>query len=85
MVSAIAANTNQASTATTAQDKGKTKKTDVRKGKKKVSMKPTADEEPVVAAPETEVGAPEKDNGWWLRDSAIEELKGKTYLAGRQD
>lgn len=85
LVSAIAANANQASAATPAQDKGKTKKTEVRKGKKKVSMKPTADEEPAVAAPETEVGAPEKDNGWWLRDSAIEELKGKTYLAGRQD
>jgi anaphase-promoting complex subunit 1 len=30
------------------------------------------------------VGVTEKDNDWWLRDSAIEELKGRAWLAGRE-
>jgi len=27
-------------------------------------------------------GAPQ--GGWWLRDSVVEELKGRTWLAGRE-
>ncbi|KAK1760295.1 hypothetical protein QBC47DRAFT_366829 [Echria macrotheca] len=62
--------------ATTAENmakrKGKGKAT--KKGKKKVSLEPAESIETAL----------EKDNGWWLRDSAIEELKGMTWLAGRQ-
>jgi anaphase-promoting complex subunit 1 len=27
----------------------------------------------------------EEDGGWWMRDSAIEMLKGRTWLAGREE
>jgi len=59
------------------QDKGRS-----RKGKKKVSLEPTP-EEKAAAAHESHVEAAEKENGWWLRDSTIEELKGMTWFAVR--
>ncbi|KAK0649703.1 hypothetical protein B0T16DRAFT_325908 [Cercophora newfieldiana] len=65
--------------------KAKQEKPKARKGKKKVSLEPTA-EEKVTRAPESKVqtATVEKENGWWLRDSTIEELKGMTWLAVRE-
>ncbi|KAK0725562.1 hypothetical protein B0H67DRAFT_607790 [Lasiosphaeris hirsuta] len=51
-----------------------------KKGKKKVSLEPPEEERVVTVMDPGE----EKENGWWLRESAIEELKGMTWLAGRQ-
>jgi len=83
LVSAI----NAAAAATTASTveqpvagKGKGKASSSRKGKKKVSLEP-----PVEKMPELEVGTLENGNGWWLRDSFIEELKGMAWLAGREE
>jgi len=68
-----------------------------RKGKKKVSMSVdqpgtgvgqdggggTGREKVVVPEHERELDAVEKGEVWWLGDSAIEELKGRTWLAAR--
>lgn len=62
------------------KDKGKGKKTASGRGKKKVSMGAALHEEQEKKA--DEVGPAEA--AWWLRDSAIDELKGKTWLAGRE-
>jgi anaphase-promoting complex subunit 1 len=62
--------------------KAKREKPKSRKGKKKVSLEPTAQEK-AAAAQESRAATPEKENGWWLRDSTIEELKGMTWLAVR--
>jgi anaphase-promoting complex subunit 1 len=62
------------------KDKGK--KTAPGRGKKKVSMG--------VAQHETEIGGGKKPgdvsvkDSWWLRDSVIDELKGRTWLASRE-
>lgn len=70
-----------------------------RKGKKKVSMSVdqpgtgvgqeggggTGREKVAVPEHERELDAVEKGEVWWLRDSAIEELKGRTWLAARGD
>jgi anaphase-promoting complex subunit 1 len=62
------------------KDKGKGKKTASGRGKKKVSMGAALHEEAEKKA--DDVGPVEA--AWWLRDSAIDELKGKTWLARRE-
>lgn len=70
------------------RDKGKGKKSESRKGKKKVSVGTAAFAEPGSAsAQEKKVGpsgSGRMEGSWWLRDSAIEELKGRTWLADRE-
>lgn len=70
--------------AVAARGKGKAKKGSSGRGRKKVSL----------GAPTAEAGSAEQeakmdevaamDGAWWLRDSAIDELKGRTWLAGRE-
>ncbi|KAL2187833.1 hypothetical protein L209DRAFT_753981 [Thermothelomyces heterothallicus CBS 203.75] len=68
----------------TAKGKGKAKKGSSGKNKKKVSLGAPA---PEAGSSEQEKKADEvaaMDGAWWLRDSAIDELKGRTWLAGRE-
>ncbi|KXX73439.1 Negative regulator of mitosis [Madurella mycetomatis] len=70
------------------RDKGKGKKSESRKGKKKVSVGTAAFAEPGSASTQEKKIEPSGSGGmegsWWLRDNAIEELKGQTWLAGRE-
>lgn len=74
------------------RDKGKGKKTSggAGRGKKKVSLGPSVNVEEGLdsgAAVQEEKGSEVGGNetwSWWLRDSAIEELKGRAWLAGRE-
>ncbi|KAL2262989.1 hypothetical protein VTK26DRAFT_8718 [Humicola hyalothermophila] len=63
------------------------------RGKKKVSLGPPVDVEEGGTAGGRDAAAGKERNAselgeaeasWWLRDSAIEELKGRTWLAGRE-
>jgi anaphase-promoting complex subunit 1 len=64
--------------------KEKGKKAASGRGKKKVSLGGTQHE---VRGGEVQKRGQEfaaVEGSWWLRDSVIEELKGRTWLAGRQ-
>ncbi|KAK4034246.1 hypothetical protein C8A01DRAFT_39255, partial [Parachaetomium inaequale] len=53
------------------------------RGKKKVSMG-VALHDGDAAEKKVEDEAGPVENAWWLGDGAIEELKGRTWLAGRE-
>ncbi|KAK4195518.1 hypothetical protein QBC40DRAFT_19851 [Triangularia verruculosa] len=62
--------------------KGKKKgKTPASKGKKRVSMSVGQQE---TSGEKRELDMVERGDAWWMRDSAIEELKGRAWLAGRE-
>ncbi|EAQ90419.1 hypothetical protein CHGG_02354 [Chaetomium globosum CBS 148.51] len=65
------------------KEKGKGKKTGSGRGKKKVSMGAALLQEDVSVEKKGDDVGP-VDAAWWLRDSAIDELKGGTWLAGRE-
>ncbi len=66
------------------RDKGKGKKVDTKRSKKKVSVEASSTEASLASAKSQgdNVGGGDTPSGWWIRDSVIEELKGKTWLAG---
>ncbi|KAK4244968.1 hypothetical protein C7999DRAFT_16812 [Corynascus novoguineensis] len=67
-----------------AKGKGKGKKAGSGRGKKKVSLGVTTQEATSAEQEKTTDEITAMDGAWWLRDSAIEELKGMTWLAGRE-
>ncbi|KAH8886958.1 hypothetical protein GQ53DRAFT_796478 [Thozetella sp. PMI_491] len=66
------------------RDKSKGKKVDVKRGKKKVSVAGGSTETSLALSRSqgSDVGGNGPGGAWWIRDSVIEELKGKTWLAG---
>ncbi|KAK3938987.1 hypothetical protein QBC46DRAFT_355443 [Diplogelasinospora grovesii] len=90
VVNDASATANQSKQQDMGKGKGKGKATAGKKGsKKKVSLATSSGQTTIVPDGETEqvvaAAAPERENIWWLRDGAIEELKGMAWLAGREE
>lgn len=70
------------------REKSRSRKGGAARGKKKVAVGHAEEPEAAGRAPGEEkaggAGGEGVERSWWLRDSVIEELKGKTWLAGRE-